>query len=125
MGQIILRTLEDYARWGCNVRIVCNVCGHFSVFAAHEIGYYFRERRWSNDLDLATVSFKCDKRYGGCGAKDSTITPDPKARRDGLPEPWPHPIQRDAPPCPEGIDKREWATANEAGRRRLVDRLRG
>jgi hypothetical protein len=125
MGQIILRTLDDYARWGCNIRIVCNVCGHCTIFGAREVGYYFRERRWSNDLDLAKVRFRCDQRYGGCGAKDSTISPDPKNRKDGLPGPWPHPMHPDTPPCPDGIDKAAWAKASESERKRLLRQARG
>jgi hypothetical protein len=112
MGQIILRTLEDYARWGSNVKITFNVGGRFSVFEARMIGYYFRERRWSNALELAGVPFRCDRRYGGRGAKDSKVEPAPKDRKDGLPGSWPHPMHPDTPPCPDGIDRQECTRAD-------------
>jgi hypothetical protein len=52
MSQIILRTPEAYARSGCHVKIICDICGHCAVFGAPCIGAYFRERRLSIDLAL-------------------------------------------------------------------------
>ncbi len=127
MGSITLRTLDDYARWGCHVRITCNACGRSAVYDTHGLALYFREKRWSTSLDLAGLRFRCGDKYlrEGCGARDARIGPEPTARTDALAGPYPHPLERsDAPPCPDGIDPKEWRTATENERKRMIRRLR-
>ena len=123
MGAIILRSLEDMARWRADLRVNCKKCGREGRFDPHAMIRWFAMHRWSTSLDDAPRRFRCAGADGtGCGSKDvrlSAVMPTGE-----LPPERPRAKPMDPSRVPMGIDPAVWATANERERKRLVQRAR-
>ncbi len=117
MGAVRLRILEDFLRWSAEVRVTCPKCAHTGLFSVHDILQWFRTNRWNTALELAPHRFRCSQcNHKPC--KLSAVMPDPK-----LPDPKPRPKRLTT--APYGLDSDQWAKANDAERKRMLERLRG
>ena len=126
MGLVRLRTLQDYARWGCHVRLTCDDCGRSAVFDAHGLALHFRTRNWNTSLDIAGAKFRCVGGHDGpkgCGSRRISIRPESNGK--ALPPDPPRTMNKPVPPCPAGIDAVRWAKGDERERKRLLAQLRG
>jgi len=58
MSTKVFRSIHDFVRFRCNVRIQCR-CGHSAVMTGMELAQLFRERRWPIGIDGAVAHFRC------------------------------------------------------------------
>lgn len=117
VGRIYLRTLGDVAHHGRNVRITCQLCGHWRISDGKQLHWQFRKNGFPLELTQIGQHLRCTS----CG--DKAVHIEVTWEKEGTP--LARPQLRVVDSCPPGIDRAQWEGADGRERRRLLRLLRG
>ena len=112
-------SLQELIGLGGTVRVKCRRCGREARFGVLDLSMWFRGRGRRDDWKTIRRKFVCTGwNNEGCGSRDVEVAyelfaPDP---------PRAPPRPRDD--CPNGIDPKVWAEADDRERKRLMRQLR-
>jgi len=60
MGSKTFRSVDDFARHGCNIQVECR-CGHTGVVCARQAANWFLIHRWPRAIEVCQRRFRCSR----------------------------------------------------------------